>query len=97
MLRSIIRATKSSLRAVLEAVLEARIADLIPSLKAHYTVKGVNAIFHELCRGVQGSNESALQFCQRMIGLRSLVSRMNEEEGWKYTPQLSISVLFLPG
>ncbi len=86
---AIIRATKSSsLRSVLEARPGARIADLVPSLKAHFTVKGVNAVFNELCRGTQGTNETALQFCQRMIGVRSLVSRMNNEEGQKFTPDL---------
>ncbi len=86
---AIIRATKSSsLRAVLEARPGARIADLVPSLKAHFTVKGVNAVFNELCQGTQENNETALQFCQRMIGLRSLVSRMNNEEGQKFTPDM---------
>ena len=50
----LIKATKSqSLRSVLEGRPGARVADLIPVLKAHFTVKNVNAVFNELCRGAQ--------------------------------------------
>ena len=86
---AIIRATSSSsLRGVLEATAAATIADITPALKAHFTVRGVKSVFNELGREKQGSKETALKFCQRMIGLRHLVTRMNEEENGEYTGEL---------
>ncbi len=86
---AIIKATTSkSLRGVLEARPGATIADITPALKAHFTVKGVKSVFHELGKGTQETGENALQFCMRLIGLRELVVRMNREEGGQLTPQL---------
>ncbi len=86
---AIIRATSSkSLRSVLETTPGATIADITPALKAHFTVKGVKSVFHELGKGKQGEKENALQFCMRMIGLRHLVARMNREENGQYTDEL---------
>ena len=91
-LNAIIKATSSSsLRGVLETVPGAPLSQVIATLKAHFTVKGVRDVFHELGRGKQGehvASENALQFCMRMIQLRELVSRMNVEEGGQLTPQL---------
>ncbi len=86
---AIIKATTAkSLRGVLEARPGASIAEITPALKAHFTVKGVKSVFHELGKAKQGSGESALEFCMNMIGLRELVIRMNREEGAPLTPQL---------
>ncbi len=86
---AVIRATNSkALRGVLESNPGATIADIIPALKAHFTVKNVNSVFHELGKGKQERDENPLQFLMRMINVRGLVTRMNREEGGDLTPQL---------
>ena len=85
---AIIKATNSTaLRSVLEAKPGATLGQIVPSLKAHFTVKGVRSVFMDLGAGKQGK-DSALQFCMNMIGLRELVVRMNREENGDLTHQL---------
>ena len=86
---ALIRATTSqSLRSLLETIPGACIADITPILRAHFTIRNVRSVFIELGKGKQRSDENALQFFMRMVGIRELVLRMNREENGDLTPQL---------
>ena len=86
---AVIKATSSSsLRSALEARPGATIAQITPALKAHFTVKNVKSVYHELGKLKQGKDENALHFFWKAVGIRELVRRMNRDENGQLTDDL---------
>ena len=87
---AVIRAITSAptLRTYLEGIRKLKLPILLSVLRSHFREKDSTAVFNELVSAAQRPDETEVDFCLRLMGLRDRVLVLSMEEKGQYTLKL---------
>jgi hypothetical protein len=87
---AVIRAITSApaLRTYLEGIRKLKLPVLLSVLRSHFREKDSTAVFNELVSAAQKPDETEVDFCLRLMGLRDRVLVLSLEEKGQYTLKL---------